>query len=222
MFVGCRDLMDGCDWSPRRSTSRSSSKRNRRETPVGSGVWYRSPAPSRLHPCRSESWKGLPLKKNSSSCSLRSWTSRVPEKRWIPASSYGSGLCHGIIYGGCEGEPPYLSDILAIHWRDEEPTSCGTKLLALAQALPEAGCFDLARVWTPRRLIDLMLAARNSDECRCGRRRLDSRGREQSEVCGAPWAESACADRFCGTGPCVNSISGQRVLQPKFPSLAAP
>ncbi len=76
------------------------------------------------------------------------------------------GICHGLIYGGCEGEPPYLSDTLAILWRDREPTRCGVKLVAFAQMLAEEGCFDPTRVWTITRLIELMLAALDSGDLR--------------------------------------------------------
>ncbi len=76
------------------------------------------------------------------------------------------GICHGLIYGGCEGEPPYLSDTLAILWRDREPTRCGVKLVTFGQMLAEEGCFDPTRVWTITRLIELMLAALNSDDLR--------------------------------------------------------
>jgi hypothetical protein len=64
-----------------------------------------------------------------------------------------------MIWGGCEGAPPYLSDVLAIHWRDDEAAQCGTKLLAFAELLAAESCFDSNRPWTITRLVELMLAA---------------------------------------------------------------
>ena len=72
------------------------------------------------------------------------------------------GLCHGLIYGGCEGTPPYLSDTLAIHHEDHEATPCGMRLVAFARSLAAEGCFDATRVWTITHLIELMLAALDS------------------------------------------------------------
>ena len=76
------------------------------------------------------------------------------------------GLCHGLIYGGWDGAPPYLSDTLAIHWRDREPTMCGTKLVAFAQRLATEGCFDPTRVWTINDLVELMIAILERDDLR--------------------------------------------------------
>jgi hypothetical protein len=74
------------------------------------------------------------------------------------------GLCHGLIYGGWDGTPPYLSDTLAIHWRDREPTKCGTKLVAFAQRLASEGCFDPTRIWTVTDLAELMIAILDRDD----------------------------------------------------------
>ncbi|WP_407530405.1 hypothetical protein [Methylobacterium oryzisoli] len=74
------------------------------------------------------------------------------------------GLCHGMIYGGCDGAPPYLSDTLAIHHDDAEATTCGTKLITVAHSLAAEGCFDTTRAWTLTGLVELMLGALNNDD----------------------------------------------------------
>jgi hypothetical protein len=69
------------------------------------------------------------------------------------------GICQGLIWGGCEGAPPYLPDLLAIHWRDDAVTQCGTKLVAFVELLAAENCFDPNQRWTIPRMIALMLAA---------------------------------------------------------------
>jgi hypothetical protein len=76
------------------------------------------------------------------------------------------GICHGLILGGFEGAPPYLFDTFSIHCGGRRATSCGTKLVAFANPLTGEGCFDPARVWTTSRLIELMLAALDSNDLR--------------------------------------------------------
>jgi hypothetical protein len=73
------------------------------------------------------------------------------------------GLCLGLIYGQCQGIPPYLSDLLAMN-SYPEPTGCGQKLVGFAQALADEGCFNPTRAWSVTRLIELMLAALDSDD----------------------------------------------------------
>lgn len=77
-----------------------------------------------------------------------------------------SGICYSLIHGGLHYEPPYLSDIIAFHWERRTPLLCGTRLVALAQSLAADDCFDPDRVWNTRRLIELMVAALDSDDLR--------------------------------------------------------
>jgi hypothetical protein len=74
------------------------------------------------------------------------------------------GFCHGLIYGGWDGVPPYLEDTFSIHFEDEHPTTCGARFVAFARSLAAADCFDPMQVWTLDRLIDLVLAALNSND----------------------------------------------------------
>jgi hypothetical protein len=74
------------------------------------------------------------------------------------------GICHGLIYGGWDGVPPYLEDTFSIHFEDEHPTVCGVRLVTFVRSLAAADCFDPLQVWTLDRLIDLMLAALNSND----------------------------------------------------------
>ena len=46
------------------------------------------------------------------------------------------GICHGLIYGGWDGVPPYLEDTFSIHFEDEHPTTCGVRLLPSLGRLP--------------------------------------------------------------------------------------
>lgn len=80
-----------------------------------------------------------------------------------------SGICYSIIHGGLHYEPPYLSDIIAFHWERRTSLLCGKKLVALAQALAAEGCFEPDRVWSTRRLIELMTAALDSNDLRMER-----------------------------------------------------
>jgi hypothetical protein len=73
-----------------------------------------------------------------------------------------AGICHGIGYGTCSGEPPYLSTVLATP--HNELGICGVKLVALAEALEAEGCFDPSQALTVNRLIRLMLAALDSPD----------------------------------------------------------
>jgi hypothetical protein len=77
-----------------------------------------------------------------------------------------SGICYSLIHGGLHYEPLYLSDIIAFHWERQTPLLCGTKLVTLAQSLATEGCFDPDRVWSTRRLIEMMVAALDSDDLR--------------------------------------------------------
>ncbi|WP_404292126.1 hypothetical protein ACD578_07820 [Microvirga sp. RSM25] len=77
-----------------------------------------------------------------------------------------TGICYSVIYGGLCGEPAYMADIIAFHWERRTPLLCGTKLVVLAQSLETEGCFDPDRVWSTRRLIELMIAALDSPDLR--------------------------------------------------------
>jgi hypothetical protein len=51
-------------------------------------------------------------------------------------------------------------------WQDRSPNSCGAKLVAFARSLAAEDPFDPAQVLTTRRLIELMLAALDSNGLR--------------------------------------------------------
>lgn len=74
------------------------------------------------------------------------------------------GICHGLIYAGSCEDPPYLADTFATLGPDSGPTCCGTKMVALAHALENEGCFDPGRAWTIDWLIQLMLEVLHSQE----------------------------------------------------------
>jgi hypothetical protein len=58
------------------------------------------------------------------------------------------GICHGLIYGGWDGVPPYLEDTFSTDFEDEHPTTCGVRLVGFARSLAAADCFDPMQVWT--------------------------------------------------------------------------
>jgi hypothetical protein len=74
------------------------------------------------------------------------------------------GICHGLIYGGWDGVPPYLEDTFSTDFEYERPVTCGVRLVTFARSLAATGCFDPMQVWTLDRLIDLVLAALNSND----------------------------------------------------------
>jgi hypothetical protein len=80
-----------------------------------------------------------------------------------------SGICYSLINGGVDENPPYLSDILEVYWARDSYVRCGTKLVAFAQSLAKEGCFDPARVWSTRRLMEQMVTALDDDSLRMER-----------------------------------------------------
>jgi hypothetical protein len=76
------------------------------------------------------------------------------------------GICHGMIWGGLQGDPPYLLDMFGMLFQERSLNSCGAKLVAFARSLAAEDPFDPAHVWTTRRLIELMLAALDSNGLR--------------------------------------------------------
>jgi hypothetical protein len=76
------------------------------------------------------------------------------------------GICHGMIWGGHMGDPPYLLDMFLMLWQSRSPNSCGAKLVAFARSLAAEDPFNPAQVLTTRRLIELMLAALDSNGLR--------------------------------------------------------
>jgi hypothetical protein len=75
-----------------------------------------------------------------------------------------TGICYSLIHGGLYGERDYMEDIIAFHWERRTLLLCGTKLVVLAQSLAAEGCFEPDRVWSTRRLIELMMAALDNND----------------------------------------------------------
>jgi hypothetical protein len=74
------------------------------------------------------------------------------------------GICHGMIFAGFYGEPPYLADTFVSLGPDTNSTCTGTKMVAFAHALENEGCFGPHRAWTIDWLVRLMLEILDSDE----------------------------------------------------------
>jgi hypothetical protein len=77
-----------------------------------------------------------------------------------------SGICYSLFYGGLSHETDYMADIFAFHWERKTPLWCGTRLVTLAQSLATEGCFDPDRIWSTRRLLELMIETLNSNDLR--------------------------------------------------------
>jgi hypothetical protein len=86
-----------------------------------------------------------------------------------------AGLCFGVAYSHCCGEPPYLTVVLAAADEMSGLNRSGVKLIALAEALANERCFDPAQDLRIDRLIRLMVEALGSSEielrCEVGARR---------------------------------------------------
>jgi hypothetical protein len=76
------------------------------------------------------------------------------------------GICYGMIWGGLQGDAAYLFDMFGMCWQSRSPNSCGAKLVAFARTLAAEDPLDPAQVLTTRRLIELMLAALDSNGLR--------------------------------------------------------